>query len=95
MKIFIIMFGILIFSGNKVLAVDLVNNDNTSYTVRVTADNDFMELKIAPFAAQEKICQSSCTIQVLTVEDIKVKKDKFDARNGDSIAIQGGVLVRE
>jgi hypothetical protein len=88
MRTLLLSLGLLLLAATQAVAVDLVNKDNKSYKVRVTADNGSITTLIGPMASMGNVCPGSCRIEVESVGSIP-------ASYGQSIAIEAGKLVVE
>jgi hypothetical protein len=72
MKSLIVMFGLLVLSTSQALAVDVVNNDEQIYTIRVISrENGTGVLTMPAMTSKENVCTKSCRIEVVGVGSIE------------------------
>jgi hypothetical protein len=78
MNIILLTFALFLISSHAVLAIDLINEDNGGYEVRVTSsDKKTSNISIDGLSTKRDICSSSyCTVEVSGLGSIRVEQGK-------------------
>lgn len=58
-----LLLGVLLSTGSA-LAVDLQNDDNKNYEVKIIEGNSVIQLSIKPNSTEKSVCQSICSIEL-------------------------------
>lgn len=86
MKSLAVMFGLLILSTSQALAVDVVNRDEKTYTIRATSSDGTYVFSIPPMTSRKDVCEKSCRIEV-------VGRGSIEASYNQVVLIEGGSLT--